>query len=111
MKQVIMNKMILILMFLYCSCKNSNNAYYDNSTMIDSSSILVDTSSSNNKNSMDDTVDNQIKRMQENKLSYEEVMHSNSVEDYENFIKHNPQHVKIENVKAKLIDLKLKKKI
>jgi regulator of sirC expression with transglutaminase-like and TPR domain len=106
MKQVTMNKMILILMFLFCSCKNSNNADYDNSTMIDSSSIADDTSSSNNKNSMDDTVDDQIKRMQENKLSYEEVMHSNSVEDYENFIEHNPQHEKIENVKAKLIDLK-----
>lgn len=106
MKQVIMNKMILILMFLYCSCKNSNTADYDNSILIDSSSIVVDTISSNNKNSMDDTVDNQLKRMLENRLSYEEVMQSNSVEDYENFIEHNPQHEKIENVKAKLIDLK-----
>ena len=108
MKQVIKNKMILILMFLYCSCKNSNIADYDNSIMIDSSSIEVDTSSSNNKNSMDDTIDNQLKRMQENRLSYEEVMQSNSVEDYENFIEHNPQHEKIENVKAKLIDIKTK---
>lgn len=106
-----MNKMILILMFFYCSCKNSNTADYDNSIMIDSSSIVLDTSSSNNKNSMDDTVDNQLKRMLENRLSYEEVMQSNSVEDYENFIEHNPQHEEIENVKAKWIDLKLKKNI
>lgn len=105
MKQIIMNKMILILMFLYCSCKNSNTADYDNSILIESSSIVVDTISSN-KNSMDDTVDNQLKRMLENRLSYEEVMQSNSVEDYENFIEHNPQHEKIENVKAKLIELK-----
>ncbi|WP_329804775.1 hypothetical protein [Flavobacterium facile] len=94
-------------MFIYCSCKN-NNVVYDNSIMIDSSSIVVDTSSSNNKNSMDDTVDNQLQRIQENRLSYEEVMQSNSVEDYENFIEHNPQHEKIENVKAKFIDLKTK---
>ena len=97
-------------MLLYCSCKNSNAADYDNSIMIDSSSIVVDTSSSKNKNSIDDSVDDQIRRILENRLSYEEVMHSNSVEDYENFIAHNPQHEKIEYVKAKWIDLKFKKK-
>lgn len=44
--------------------------------------------------------------MQEIKLSHDEVMQSNTVEDYENFIRNNPEHEKIENVKAKLFILK-----
>lgn len=108
-----MNKTIIVLMFFCCSCKNNNNTDHADSavvdtTMTDSSSILVGSSLSNSENSIDDSVDNQIQKMQENKLSYDEVIQSNSIDDLENFIKYNPEHEKIEQVKIKLIDLRTK---
>lgn len=96
-----MNKTIIILMFFCCSCKNSKNTDYDIFNTVDT--IIIDSNSMNN-----DTfeIDIQLKKMQEIKLSHDEVMQSNTVEDYENFIRNNPEHEKIENVKAKLFILK-----
>ena len=96
-----MNKTIIILMFFCCSCKNSNNADYDIFNTVDTTRI--DSNSINNDNF---EIDNQLKQMQEIKFSHDEVMQSNTVEDYENFIRNNPKHEKIKNVKAKLFILK-----
>lgn len=57
---------MLNLMFIFCSCKNSNISDYDNATILDSNTILVDSSSSHNKNVLDETIDDQLKRMQNN---------------------------------------------
>lgn len=99
-----MNKIIIILIFFCCSCKDGNNVDYDIFNTIDTTRI--DSNSINNDNF---EIDNQLKQMQEIKLSHDEVMQLNTVEDYENFIRNNPKHKKIENVKAKLFILKKKK--
>jgi hypothetical protein len=72
MKQVLMHKMILILMFFHCSCKNSNTSEYNNSTKVDS--IIIDSNTIKEDNF---ELDIQLKRMHENKLFYKEVIQSN----------------------------------
>lgn len=99
-----MKNLLFLITLCLISCKQNNYEYDDSAT--DTSAVSV------NEFVIDSTAlptTEIVEELPVRELTYEEAMETLSIYELKDFIKKNPNHENIDNLKSKLIDLEVNK--